>query len=64
MLREMVEDVGIELDVVFYNIIIDGCIFIDDSVGVLLFFNEMRMRGIVLIKISYIILMKVFVMSG
>lgn len=64
LLREMAEDVGIEPDVVSYNIIIDGCILIDDSAGALSFFNEMRTKGIAPTKISYTTLMKAFAMSG
>lgn len=64
LLREMAEDAGIEPDVVSYNIIIDGCILIDDSAGALSFFNEMRTRGIAPTKISYTTLMKAFAMSG
>ncbi|CAA7012999.1 unnamed protein product [Microthlaspi erraticum] len=64
LLREMAEDAGIEPDVVSYNIIIDGCILIDDSAGALSFFNEMRTRKIAPTKISYTTLMKAFAMSG
>ncbi|KAL1193892.1 Pentatricopeptide repeat-containing protein [Cardamine amara subsp. amara] len=64
LLKEMAEDAGIEPDVVSYNIIIDGCILIDDSAGALSFFNEMRTRGIAPTKISYTTLMKAFAMSG
>ncbi|KFK38356.1 hypothetical protein AALP_AA3G103300 [Arabis alpina] len=64
LLREMAEDAGIEPDVVSYNIIIDGCILIDDSAGALSFFNEMRTKGIAPTKISYTTLMKAFAMSG
>ncbi|XP_010464618.1 PREDICTED: pentatricopeptide repeat-containing protein At3g09650, chloroplastic-like [Camelina sativa] len=64
LLREMAEDAGVEPDVVSYNIIIDGCILIDDSAGALAFFNEMRTRGIAPTKISYTTLMKAFAMSG
>lgn len=64
LLKEMTDDAGIEPDVVSYNIIIDGCILIDDSAGALAFFNEMRTRGIAPTKISYTTLMKAFAMSG
>lgn len=64
LLREMAEDAGIEPDVVSYNILIDGCILVDDSAGALAFFNEMRAKGIAPTKISYTTLMKAFAFSG
>ncbi|XVF76510.1 hypothetical protein PTKIN_Ptkin13bG0271800 [Pterospermum kingtungense] len=64
LLREMADDAGIKPDVVSYNILIDGCILIDDSAGALAFFNEMRKRGIAPTKISYTTLMKAFASSG
>lgn len=64
LLREMADDAGIMPDVVSYNILIDGCILIDDSAGALAFFNEMRERGIAPTKISYTTLMKAFALSG
>ncbi|XP_043700667.1 pentatricopeptide repeat-containing protein At3g09650, chloroplastic [Telopea speciosissima] len=64
LLRDMVDDTGIEPDVVSYNILIDGCILIDDSAGALAYFNEMRTRGIAPSKISYTTLMKAFALSG
>ncbi|XP_022767418.1 pentatricopeptide repeat-containing protein At3g09650, chloroplastic [Durio zibethinus] len=64
LLREMADDAGIKPDVVSYNILIDGCILIDDSAGALAFFNEMRERGIAPTKISYTTLMKAFALSG
>ncbi|KAI5325454.1 hypothetical protein PRUPE_6G241600 [Prunus persica] len=64
LLREMADDAGIEPDVVSYNILIDGCILVDDSAGALGFFNEMRTRGLAPTKISYTTLMKAFALSG
>lgn len=64
LLKEMAEDAGIEPDVVSYNILIDGCILVDDSAGALSFFNEMRAKGISPTKISYTTLMKAFALSG
>jgi len=64
LLEEMAEDIGIEPDVVSYNILIDGCILVDDSAGALSFFNEMRAKGIAPTKISYTTLMKAFALSG
>eukprot|EP00262_Sarcandra_glabra_P006495 TRINITY_DN18820_c0_g1_i1.p1 TRINITY_DN18820_c0_g1~~TRINITY_DN18820_c0_g1_i1.p1 ORF type:complete len:730 (-),score=108.89 TRINITY_DN18820_c0_g1_i1:340-2529(-) len=61
---EMAEDAGIELDVVSYNILIDGCILVDDSTGALAYFNEMRAQGIAPSKISYTTLMKAFALAG
>ncbi|KAH7553616.1 hypothetical protein JRO89_XS12G0034200 [Xanthoceras sorbifolium] len=64
LLQEMADDSGIKPDVVSYNILIDGCILIDDSAGALAFFNEMRARGIAPTKISYTTLMKAFALSA
>lgn len=64
LLKEMADDAGIEPDVVSYNTIIDGCILVDDSAGALVYFNEMRARGIAPTKISYTTLMKAFALSG
>jgi pentatricopeptide repeat protein len=64
LLREMADDAEIKPDVVSYNILIDGCILVDDSAGALAFFNEMRARGIPPTKISYTTLMKAFALSG
>ncbi|KAK7393588.1 hypothetical protein VNO78_22146 [Psophocarpus tetragonolobus] len=64
LIKEMVDDAGIQPDVVSYNILIDGCILVDDSAGALSFFNEMRARGIAPTKISYTTLMKAFAYSG
>lgn len=64
LMREMTDDVAIELDVVSYNTLIDGCILVDDSAGALAYFNEMRARGIAPTKISYTTLMKAFALSG
>ncbi|KAE8666215.1 Pentatricopeptide repeat-containing protein [Hibiscus syriacus] len=64
LLREMADDARIKPDVVSYNILIDGCILIDDSAGALAFFNEMREQGITPTKISYTTLMKAFALSG
>ena len=64
LLKEMADDAGIQADVVSYNILIDGCILVDDSAGALAFFNEMRARGIAPTKISYTTLMKAFAFSG
>lgn len=62
--REMVNDAGIEPDVVSYNTLIDGCILVDDSAGALNYFNEMRAKGIPPTKVSYTTLMKAFAFSG
>ncbi|CAJ2656617.1 pentatricopeptide repeat-containing protein chloroplastic-like [Trifolium pratense] len=64
LLKEMDENAGIQPDVVSYNILIDGCILVDDSAGALSFFNEMRAKGIAPTKISYTTLMKAFALSG
>ncbi|RWR81786.1 pentatricopeptide repeat-containing protein, chloroplastic-like protein [Cinnamomum micranthum f. kanehirae] len=64
LLHDMAADAGIEPDVVSYNILMDGCILIDDSAGALAYFNEMRARGIGPTKVSYTTLMKAFVMAG
>ncbi|GAU26737.1 hypothetical protein TSUD_317350 [Trifolium subterraneum] len=64
LLKEMAEDAGIQPDVVSYNILINGCILVDDSAGALSFFNEMRAKGIAPTKISYTTLMKAFALSG
>ncbi|KAK3038396.1 hypothetical protein RJ639_030562 [Escallonia herrerae] len=64
LIRDMIDDAGIEPDVVSYNTLIDGCIVVDDSAGALAYFNEMRERGIAPTKISYTTLMKAFALSG
>lgn len=64
LLKEMTDDANIEPDVVSYNTLIDGCIQVDDSAGALVFFNEMRSKGIAPTKISYTTLMKAFALSG
>ncbi|XP_010244995.1 PREDICTED: pentatricopeptide repeat-containing protein At3g09650, chloroplastic [Nelumbo nucifera] len=64
LVREMADDASIEPDVVSYNILIDGCILIDDSAGALAYFNEMRTRGIAPSKVSYTTLMKAFALTG
>ncbi|KAF4391537.1 hypothetical protein CsatB_017055 [Cannabis sativa] len=64
LLKDMAEEAGIEPDVVSYNILVDGCILVDDSAGALVFFNEMRAKGIAPTKISYTTLMKAFALSG
>ncbi|XP_059667703.1 pentatricopeptide repeat-containing protein At3g09650, chloroplastic [Cornus florida] len=64
LMQEMVDDAGIEPDVVSYNTLMDGCVLVDDSAGVLTYFNEMRARGISPTKISYTTLMKAFALSG
>jgi pentatricopeptide repeat protein len=64
LLRDMADDAGIEPDVVSYNILIDGCILVDDNAGALSFFNEMRAKGIAPTKISYTTLMKAFALTG
>lgn len=64
LLHDMAADVGIEPDVVSYNILIDGCILVDDSAGALAYFNEMRARGIGPTKVSYTTLMKAFALAG
>ncbi|XP_020594147.1 pentatricopeptide repeat-containing protein At3g09650, chloroplastic-like, partial [Phalaenopsis equestris] len=60
LIRSMAEDAGIEPDVFSYNILIDGCILVDDSASALAFFNEMRERGIPPSQVSYTTLMKAF----
>uniref|UniRef100_A0A1D1XU22 Pentatricopeptide repeat-containing protein At3g09650, chloroplastic n=1 Tax=Anthurium amnicola TaxID=1678845 RepID=A0A1D1XU22_9ARAE len=62
--KEMAGKVGIEPNVVSYNILIDGCILVDDSAGALAYFNEMRERGIAPSKVSYTTLMKAFALAG
>ncbi|XP_051132285.1 pentatricopeptide repeat-containing protein At3g09650, chloroplastic [Andrographis paniculata] len=64
LIKEMINDVGIEPDVVSYNTMIDGCIMVDDCAGALTYFNEMRSRGITPTKVSYTTLMKAFASSG
>ncbi|KAG8376517.1 hypothetical protein BUALT_Bualt09G0071600 [Buddleja alternifolia] len=64
LMREMIDEVKIEPDVVSFNTLIDGCILIDDSAGALSYFNEMRKRGIAPTKVSYTTLMKAFASSG
>ncbi|KAH6825682.1 Tetratricopeptide repeat superfamily protein [Perilla frutescens var. hirtella] len=64
IMREMVDEAGIEPDVVSYNTLIDGCIVVDDCAGALTYFNEMRKRGIAPTKVSYTTLMKAFASSG
>ncbi|KAL8480581.1 hypothetical protein ACS0TY_026674 [Phlomoides rotata] len=64
LIREMVDEGGIEPDVVSYNTLIDGCILVDDCAGALTYFNEMRKRGIAPTKVSYTTLMKAFASSG
>ncbi|OAY42627.1 pentatricopeptide repeat-containing protein At3g09650, chloroplastic [Manihot esculenta] len=64
LLKEMADDAEIEPDVVSYNTLIDGCIQVDDSAGALVFFNEMRAKGIAPTKVSYTTLMKAFALSG
>jgi pentatricopeptide repeat protein len=55
---------GISLDVVSYNTLIDGCIEMDDNIGALGFFKEMRMKGIAPSEVSYTTLMKAFGRNG
>ncbi|KAK2647710.1 hypothetical protein Ddye_015199 [Dipteronia dyeriana] len=64
LLREMADNAGIDPDVISYNILIDGCILIDDGAGALAFFNEMRAKGITPSKISYTTLMKAFALTA
>lgn len=64
LMREMVDEVGIQPDVISYNTLIDGCILVDDCAGALTYFNEMRKRGIAPTKVSYTTLMKAFASSG
>lgn len=64
LMKEMTEEESLMPDVVSYNILIDGCIMVDDSAGALAYFNEMRSRGIAPTKISYTTLMKAFALSG
>ncbi|KAK9081017.1 hypothetical protein Syun_030697 [Stephania yunnanensis] len=64
LIRDMASDAGIRPDVVSYNILIDGCILVDDSAGALAYFNEMRAQGISPSKVSYTTLMKAFALSG
>lgn len=64
LMQEMINDSAVEPDVISYNTLIDGCILVDDSMGALAYFNEMRARGIAPTKISYTTLMKAFASSG
>lgn len=64
LIRQMINEAGIEPDVISYNTLIDGCILVDDSAGALTYFNEMRKRDIAPTKISYTTLMKAFASSG
>ncbi|CDP06702.1 unnamed protein product [Coffea canephora] len=64
LMQEMSNDSAVEPDVISYNTLIDGCILVDDSVGALAYFNEMRARGIAPTKISYTTLMKAFASSS
>ena len=64
LVKEMGGKIGIEPNVVSYNILIDGCILVDDSAGALTYFNEMRERGIAPSKVSYTTLMKAFALTG
>lgn len=64
LIHEMEIDAEITPDVVTYNILIDGCILMDDSAGALVYFNEMRARGIAPSKVSYTTLMKAFALTG
>ncbi|CAN0881367.1 Pentatricopeptide repeat-containing protein At3g09650, chloroplastic [Linum grandiflorum] len=64
LMKEMEDNAEIEPDVVSYNIMIDGCIMVDDSSEALTFFNTMRSKGIPPTKISYTTLMKAFASSG
>lgn len=64
LIHEMEIEAEIIPDVVTYNIIMEGCILVDDSAGALAYFNEMRARGIVPSKISYTTLMKAFALTG
>lgn len=64
LIREMIDEGGIEPDVVSYNTLIDGCIQVDDCAGALTYFNEMRKRGIAPTKVSYTTLMKAFASSA
>ncbi|KAK9124362.1 hypothetical protein Sjap_013964 [Stephania japonica] len=63
LIGDMASDAGIQPDVVSYNILIDGCILVDDSAGALAYFNEMRAQGIAPSKVSYTTLMKAFALS-
>ncbi|KAJ3684043.1 hypothetical protein LUZ61_013207 [Rhynchospora tenuis] len=49
---------------VTYNILINGCLHIDDTAGALAYYNEMRDKGIAPTKVSYTTLMKAFAFSG
>ncbi|CAN1805562.1 Pentatricopeptide repeat-containing protein At3g09650, chloroplastic [Linum perenne] len=64
LMKEMEDNAEIEPDVVSYNIMIDGCIMVDDSAEALTFFNKMRSKGIPPTKVSYTTLMKAFARSG
>lgn len=57
-------EVGVMLDVVFYNMFINGCIEVDDNIVVLDWFRRMCDVGIVFLVVSYIMLMKVFGCNG
>lgn len=64
LMQEMINDSAVEPDVISYNTLIDGCILVDDSVGALAYFNELRARAIAPTKISYTTLMKAFASSS
>ncbi|XP_078180869.1 tetratricopeptide repeat (TPR)-like superfamily protein [Carex rostrata] len=64
LMREMEARIGVLPDVVTYNILIDGCLLIDNIAGALAYYTEMREKGIAPSKVSYTTLMKAFAFSG
>jgi pentatricopeptide repeat protein len=64
LMHEMESRIGLSPDVVTYNILINGCLCIDDSAGALSYYNEMREKGIAPSKVSYTTLMKAFAFAG
>ncbi|KAJ1688683.1 hypothetical protein LUZ63_012838 [Rhynchospora breviuscula] len=64
LMCEMEARIGVCPNAVTYNILINGCLHIDDTAGALAYYNEMRDKGIAPTKVSYTTLMKAFAFSG
>ncbi|KAJ4772169.1 hypothetical protein LUZ62_056426 [Rhynchospora pubera] len=64
LMCEMESRIGVCPNAVTYNILINGCLRIDDTAGALAYYNEMRDKGIAPTKVSYTTLMKAFAFSG